>query len=103
MKRTNIMLGTEQHKTLKSYAQKRGRTLGGLVREAVDTAYKKRDPIEERRAIALGAYKEGFISLGKLAEIMGLDPVTMRAYLHDKGIAILGQDKDEISRDASHA
>jgi len=103
MKRTNIMLGKDQHKTLKSYAQKRGRTLGGLVREAVDAAYQKRDPIEERRAIGLGAYKEGFISLGKLAEIMGLDPITMRTYLKDKGIAVRAQDRDEISQDAAHA
>jgi len=103
MKRTNIMLDTEQHKKLKSYAQKRGRTLGGLVREAVDTAYKKRDPVEERRVIALGAYKEGFISLGKLAEIMGLDPITMRSYLKERGIPIHSQGKEEILLDASNA
>lgn len=103
MKRTNIMLEAEQHKKLRSYAQKQGRTLGGLVREAVDSAYGKRDAIEERRVIGLGAYKEGFISLGKLAEILGLDPISARAYLKDRGIAIHGPGPEEIFQDASNA
>ena len=103
MKRTNIMLSEDQHKKLKSCAQKEGRSLGKLVREAVDSAYKKRDAVEERKKIALGAYREGFISLGKLAEILGLDPITARSYLRDEGIPLQVVDLEELVRDVSHA
>lgn len=30
MKRTNIMLDDDQHRSLKAYARKEGRTIGGL-------------------------------------------------------------------------
>jgi predicted HTH domain antitoxin len=103
MKRTNIMLSENQHHKLKSYAQKQGRSLGKLVREAIDAAYKKKDPVEERRLIALGAYKEGFISLGKLAEILGLDPVSARLYLKDLGIPLQVQDRSGAAGDAADA
>jgi predicted HTH domain antitoxin len=103
MKRTNIMLSENQHHKLKLCAQKQGRSLGKLVREAIDTAYKKKDPVEERRLIALGAYKEGFISLGKLAEILGLDPVSARFYLKERGLPISGADGEDLAQDASNA
>ena len=76
MKRTNIMLSDDQHKKLKRYAKREGRTLGGLVKDALDIVYKKKDRIEQRRQVAISAYREGFISLGKLAEVLGLDPIT---------------------------
>ncbi len=103
MKRTNIMLGEEQHQKLKAYAKKEGRTLGELVREAVDASYKKKDPLELRKQVALSAYKEGFISLGKLAEVLGLDPVSARAYLKELGIPILGPDRKEMAQDSKNA
>jgi predicted HTH domain antitoxin len=103
MKRTNIMLGEEQHKKLKAYAKKEGRTLGELVREAVDASYKKKDSLEQRKQVALSAYKEGFISLGKLAEVLGLDPVSARVYLKGLGIAILGPDRKEVAQDSKNA
>lgn len=43
MKRTNIILEDDQHSKLKLYAKKQGRTLGGLVRDAIDVVYKKKD------------------------------------------------------------
>jgi len=86
MKRTNIMLTTEQHKTIKAYARREGKTLGGMVREALDAVYKPKDPLDLRRERALSAYREGLISLGKLAEVLGLDPVSTRLYLKEKGI-----------------
>ena len=73
MKRTNIILTDEQHKKLKSYARKDGMSLGELVRDAVDLTYKKRSSLEHRKLIAIEAYKEGFISLGKLSEILGIE------------------------------
>jgi predicted HTH domain antitoxin len=42
--------------------------------------------LEKRKQTALNAYGEGLISLGKLAEYLGLDPVSARLYLKDLGI-----------------
>lgn len=103
MKRTNIMLGDDQHKKLKDYARREGRTLGDLVREAIDSSYKRKDRLEERRRVALSAYAEGFISLGKLAEVLGLDPVSARSYLLERRISPRVQDLDALSRDARNA
>lgn len=103
MKRTNIMLSDDQHKKLKKYAQREGRTLGGLVRDALDIVYKKKDRLEQRRQVAVSAYREGFISLGKLAEVLGIDPVSTRNYLNDQGIPIQSQDLENLTRDSEHA
>ena len=103
MKRTNIIFTDEQHGKLKSYSKKEGRTLGELVRDAVDTSYMKKDALEHRRTVALEAYKEGFISLGKLSEILGIDPVSARLYLKELGIPINVQEPSEISQDAMNA
>lgn len=103
MKRTNIMLNDDQHKKLKRYAQREGRTLGGLVRDALDIVYKKKDRLEHRRQVAVGAYSEGFISLGKLAEVLGLDPVSTRNYLKDQGIPIQSQDIQSLAQDTDNA
>lgn len=103
MKRTNIMLSDDQHKKLKRYAQKEGRTLGSLVRDALDVVYKKKDKLEQRRQVAVSAYREGFISLGKLAEVLGLDPVSARNYLNDQGIPIQSQDLQSLAQDAENA
>lgn len=103
MKRTNIMLAENQHAVLKSYARKEGKTLGELVRDAIDMVYQKKDSLEQRRSIAFNAYKEGFISLGKLSEILGIDTVTARLYLKQKHMPIRSQDVDEIKKDAVNA
>jgi predicted HTH domain antitoxin len=103
MKRTNIMLKDEQIKKLKLYARKEGTTLGGLVRDAIDTAYERKDALEQRREVALSAYREGFISLGKLAEVLGLDPVSARSYLIEHGIPIRSQEGGELAQDAENA
>ena len=103
MKRTNIMLSDEQHKKLKQYAKKEGRTLGGLVRDALDIVYKKKDRLEQRRKVALSAYREGFVSMGKLAEVLGLDPVSTRKYLNERGIPIQTQDLQAVTQDLENA
>ncbi|MDH4198584.1 MAG: UPF0175 family protein [Candidatus Aminicenantes bacterium] len=102
MKRTNVLLTEGQHKAVTAYAKREGKTLGRMVREALDRAYQKKDPLERRRETALAAYREGFISLGKLAEVIGLDPVSARAYLKEAGVPLQVQDRDEVDRDAGH-
>lgn len=103
MKRTNIMLSEEQHKKLKRYAKREGRTLGGLVRDALDVVYQKKDKLEQRRQVAISAYSEGFISLGKLAEVLGLDPVSARNYLREHEISIQSQDLKDLALDTENA
>jgi predicted HTH domain antitoxin len=103
MKRTNVLLTEGQHKAVKAYAKREGKTLGRMVREALDAAYQKKDPLERRKETAVAAYREGFISLGKLAEVLGLDPVSARSYLRQAGVPPLVQDADEIGRDAENA
>jgi predicted HTH domain antitoxin len=103
MKRTNIMLTENQHKTIKAYARKEGKTLGSMVRDALDVVYKKKDILERRKQTALNAYGEGLISLGKLAEILGLDPVSARLYLRDLGVPLQVQDRSGAVGDAANA
>lgn len=103
MKRTNIMLTDEQHKKLKSYAKKEKATLGELVRESIESVYGQRDAVEHRRIVALDAYKEGLISLGKLSEILGLDPVSARLYLKKHCISVNIQTLADAKQDAVNA
>ena len=103
MRRTNIMLTEEQHRYLKSRARKQGRTLGDLVREAINASHGRRDLLEHRKSVAIDAYKEGMISLGKLAEILGMDPVSTRTYLKQQEIGLFAQDSSELLDDIANA
>ena len=88
---------------MKRYAKREGRTLGGLVRDALDVVYQKKDKLEQRRQVAISAYSEGFISLGKLAEVLGLDPVSARNYLREHEISIQSQDLKDLALDTENA
>jgi len=103
MKRTNIMFEKKQHQFLKNYAEKEKKTLGEVVREAIEVTYMRKDKIEHRRMVAIEAYKEGFISIGKLSEILGLDIVTLRLYLKKRKIPIKTQDFEDITMDELNA
>jgi predicted HTH domain antitoxin len=74
-----------------------------MVRDALDVVYKKKDILERRKQTALNAYGEGLISLGKLSEILGLDPVSARLYLKDLGIPLQVQDRSGAAGDAADA
>ena len=102
MIRTNVMLTPRQHAHLKQQARNSHRTLGELVRDAVDSAFPL-DGVERRRHVALAAYQEGFISLGKLAEALGLDSISTRNYLQEHGINLMVQEAAEVLADAANA
>jgi predicted HTH domain antitoxin len=102
MIRTNVMLTPDQHLTLKQMAASMHCTLGELVRDAIDSTFAV-DTIERRHQVAIAAYREGFISLGKLAQSLGVDPLTARGYLKERGIQQTVQDLDEIMTDAANA
>ena len=102
MIRTNVMLTPQQHTNLKQMAATMHRTLGELVRDAIDSAFPG-DRIEQRHQVALSAYREGFISLGKLAESLGVDPLTARDYLQKRHIPIMTQSAEDIQADSANA
>jgi len=103
MKRTNIMLADDQHALLKGHARTEGKTLGELVRTAINLAYQKKDSLEQRKTVALHAYREGLISLGKLSEILGVDTISARLYLKQNKIPVKIQDAGDIARDLRNA
>jgi predicted HTH domain antitoxin len=102
MIRTNVMLTPHQHIILKQMATSMHRTLGELVRDAIDSTITV-DTVERRHQVALAAYREGFISLGKLAQSLGIDQLTARNYLKERGLQQLVQSVDEITADAANA
>ena len=73
---------------LKQVAGRRRVTVGELVRQAVQTCYQTEWlGLSAAQRQALEAYRGGFISLGKLAETMGLTPLKAREWLNERGIA----------------
>jgi hypothetical protein len=72
---------------LKQVAGRRRVTVGELVRQAVQTCYQTEWlGLSAAQRQALEAYRGGFISLGKLAETMGLTPLKAREWLNERGI-----------------
>jgi predicted HTH domain antitoxin len=59
--------------------------------------------LEERKKIAISAYKEGFISLGKVAEVLGLDQISARNYLKGHSISLQTQDLSDLRKDTKNA
>lgn len=52
---------------------------------------------------SLADYEEGSISIGKLAEIIGLDPACAYRYIQEHGIRVACQEFDEIKDDSENA
>ena len=77
--------------------------MGELIRNAIDQVYQSKDAVEKRMTLALEAYKEGLLSLGRLAEVLGMDPVSTRDYLLEKGIPLRSQEYEDILKDIANA
>lgn len=72
---------------LKRLAKVRNSTVSELIRQALVVCYQidlLRLPDKQKQA--LEAYRGGFISLGKLSELMGLTPLKMREWLNEHDI-----------------
>ncbi|MEW5815320.1 MAG: hypothetical protein AB1798_08015 [Spirochaetota bacterium] len=72
---------------LKELARQQGQSVGELVRKAITAAYQPDlmdIPVDQRRAIE--AYQGGYISLGKLSEIMGMHALKLRIWLEQRSI-----------------
>lgn len=72
-----------------------------LVREAISACYQTEStglPIKQQQALA--AYQGEFISIGKLARMMGMHVLELRHWLHEHGIAQNNAYTDRESADA---
>ena len=84
----HIKLDSETDSKLKKLAYDRGKSKGQLVREALSACYQtSMDELPLRQRQALSAYQGGYISLGKLARIMGMHMLELRGWLKEHGIA----------------
>ena len=97
----HVKLDGEMDRKLRLLAKSRGKSKGQLVREALSACYQISFtdlPLYQSRALA--AYQGGNISLGKLAEVMGLHVLQLRHWLQEQGI---DQNSAYADEDTVHA
>ena len=86
---------------LKTLAKHRGQTMGELVRQALSSCYQSDlAGLTATQRQAFEAWRGGFISMGKLAHVMGLAPLAMRTWLAEHGVDVSASYQ---SSDAAHA
>lgn len=85
----HIKIRSEIKEKLKHIAKIRGITLSELIRQALFTCYQS-DLLElsDRQKQALEAYRGGFISLGKLSDLIGCSPFEMQQWLYEHKIPL---------------
>lgn len=75
------------HEGLKNLGKSRDMTVSELIRYALFACYQfDLLGLSDRQKQALEAYRGGFISLGKLSELMGQSPIEMRQWLKEHHI-----------------
>ena len=97
----HVKLDNEMAGHLKRLAASRGKSKGQLVREAITACYQTSFadlPLKGRQALI--AYQGGFISIGKLAKVLGMHVLDLRQWLNEHGVAQSNAFQDE---DAAHA
>lgn len=84
----HIKVTHEFNSVLKQLGKTRGMTVSELIRQALATCYQvDMLGLPERQRQALEAYRGGFISLGKLSELMGRSSLEMRKWLNEHFIS----------------
>lgn len=84
----HVKLNADVDQQLKKLARLRNLSKGQLVREAISACYQTTLadlPVHQRQAIH--AYEGGFISLGKLSQVMGMHTLELRHWLQEHEIA----------------
>jgi len=83
----HIKVIPELAKSLKGLARKRETSVGELIRQAVLSCYQlELLNLPEKQRRAMEAYQGGYISLGKLAEEMGMNIWKTRKWLEEHDI-----------------
>lgn len=73
---------------LRELARARKQTMGELVRQAIVACYQADlSGLPQQQGEALAAFRGGYVSLGKLAEVMGMPVVKLRIWLKERGIS----------------
>ncbi|MFW6457360.1 MAG: ribbon-helix-helix protein, CopG family [Planctomycetota bacterium] len=83
----HVKLDDATDEQLYRLAEKRDVSKSELVREAIAACYQtsfKELPLRQQRA--LSAYEGGFISIGRLAEVMGMHVLELRNWLHEHDV-----------------
>jgi len=84
----HIKVTPEVANALKALSKKRETSVGELVRQAVHSCYQLEVlNLSERHRRAVEAFQGGYISLGKLAEEMGMNVWDARKWLAEHDIA----------------
>jgi len=84
----HIKVKPELAKGLKALSRKRETSIGELVRQAVLSCYQlDLLNLNEKQRRAIEAFQGGYISLGKLAEEMGMNVWSTRKWLDEHDIA----------------
>ena len=82
----HIKVEKELAEALRRLSAERSVSIGELVRSAVRRTYLAGiEGLSQRKAAALTAYEAGFVSLGKLADELGMDAVSLRTWLSSNG------------------
>jgi len=83
----HIKLDKNTDKQLKQLAYVRKTSKGQLVREAITACYQtSTDQLTLSQQQALAACQGGYISINKLASIMGMHVLDLRRWLNERGI-----------------
>ena len=83
----HVKLDTALAKSLEELAAQRGVSVGTLVRRALVATYQPQIlDLSQRQRQAVEAYQGGFISLGRLAEALGLHVLEARTWLAEHQI-----------------
>jgi DNA-directed RNA polymerase specialized sigma24 family protein len=83
----HVKLDPEEDRQLAALAREAGKSKGQLVREAIQSCYQTNlGALPRHQREALTAYRGGFISMGKLAETMGLSLAATRDWLAERGM-----------------
>lgn len=83
----HVKVAHELNEELKQLGKARGMSVSELIRQALVTCYQVDTlGLSDRQKQALEAYRGGFISLGKLSELMGRSAIEIRKWLNEHGI-----------------
>ena len=97
----HVKLDSETAGKLKKLAYDQGKSKGQLVREAISACYQtKLDDLPLRQRQALAAYQGGYVSMGKLARVMGMHVLELRGWLKEHGITTRNASGEEDAQNA---
>ena len=83
----HIKVKPEIAKGLKLLSKKRETSVGELIRQAVSSCYQlELLDLNQAQKQAIAAFQGGYISLGKLAEEMGMNVLDIRTWLEEHNI-----------------